>query len=89
MKKAWDKHKLCTRCKKTRTKEGECAKCSKLKPLAHLLARVEVDLGYAGDIYVWCSPLMVLRSIVVVLSPRDAVHQGYAVCEDCLMARDT
>ena len=89
MKKAWDTHSRCTRCKKTRTKNELCAKCSKLKPLAHLLARVEVDLGYAGDIYVWCTLTAPIRNITVMLSPRDAWHQGYAVCEDCLMARDT
>jgi len=87
MKKAWDTHPRCTRCKKTRTKGGTCAKCSKLKPLAHLLARV--DLGDAGVAHVWCSLDTPKRNIAVVLSPRDAWHQGYAVCEDCLMARDT
>jgi len=28
MKKAWDSHPLCKRCKKTRTKSGLCAKCA-------------------------------------------------------------
>jgi len=89
MKKAWDKHKLCTRCKKTRTKEGECARCRTLKPLAHLLARIEIDVSAPGNVpKTWCDSYTALWGIIV-LSPRDAVHQGYAVCEDCLMARDT
>jgi hypothetical protein len=40
MKKAWDSHKLCPRCKKTRTKNEHCAKCA---PIVKRESKVDSD----------------------------------------------
>ena len=64
------------------------------KPTAHLLAcwNFEALIGEEGNKltpYVWCSLDMPRYNITIVLSPRDATHQGMQTCEACLMARDT
>ena len=57
------------------------------KDVAHVLARV--DLAETSHFYVWCSLEAPIRNITVVLSARDATHQGYDVCKDCMTAKDT
>jgi hypothetical protein len=87
MKKPWDTKPLCTRCKKTRTKDGVCSKCRFKKDIAHILARI--DLSDSSNAYVWCTLDAPIRNITVVLSARDAVHMGYEPCEPCMKAKDT
>jgi hypothetical protein len=88
MKKAWDTKPLCTRCKKTRTKDGVCSKCKNNKDVAHLLSRVDHFDG-RSFVYVWCELRVEVTNIRIVLSARDAVHLGYEPCENCLAAKDT
>lgn len=61
---------------------------------AHLLAYwnyevADSDEGTKLTPFVWCSLKEPIANITIVLSPRDATHQGMTACEACLMKRDT
>jgi len=62
------------------------------KPIAHLLAAIRYKTAYEGErstvIDSWCGAEDT-NDVTIVLTPRDATHQGMRACEACLMKRDT